>query len=194
MDFLRHEVRAENRLLETLQRQAVAGAERQYVVLERRRGDDARAGKPLIGVELYDRDFEILLEELPQARQLHRVAKCENLVDVGGLLHVHREVSQRRLHFRHQIAVHRPHRLEQRLRVVRSDRLRVALEMLGLAERGFERLGNRLGKVIAAQGDAALPDAIAVRQHNIGSVGADRHDHFPRRRIVGIDGRGNLSL
>ena len=129
------------------------------------------------------RDFliEILRQEPLQAGQLHRVAERDHRAELGIAV-VAREEADRTLNFRHQIAEHRPHRLEHRLGVLGLHR--VPLEMLRLGERELEFLGQRFGEVVAADRNAALPDAEAVGDHQIRCVGAEREHHLRRRRVV----------
>ncbi len=105
------------------------------------------------------------------------------------------EKADRALHLGHQVVEHRPHRQEHGLWVFGLER--IALQMLGLGERELQFLGERLGEMIAAERDIALPDAIAVGDDQIGRVGAQRDDDDRRRRIlrvVLIEGRQIVQL
>ena len=83
-----------------------------------------------------------------------------------------------------QIAEHRPHGLKHGLGI--GGRRGVAFQVLGLGEGELQLLGQRLGEVAAAQRNAPLPHAIAVADHQVGGVGAQRDDHHRLGRILGI--------
>ena len=59
--------------------------------------------------------------------------------------------------------------------------------MLGLGKRQPQLLGQRLGKVTAAQGHAPLPHAVAVGNHQVRGVGSQRQHHDRLGRIVRIE-------
>ena len=58
--------------------------------------------------------------------------------------------------------------------------------MLGLGEGELQLLGQGLGEVAAAQRNAPLPHAVAVGDHQIRRVGAQRDDHHRLGRVLGI--------
>ena len=91
--------------------------------------------------------IEVLRQEPLQAGQLHRVAQRDHVAHLGVAVDAGEE-ADRALDFGHQVAEHRPHRLEHGLGVL--GRRGVALQVLGLGERELQLLGQRLGEVVAA--------------------------------------------
>ena len=182
-DFLGEQVGVDRALGQALQRQAVGHAERQQVLLERGRGDDLGADQPAERLELLDLVAQALREVAAQAGQFHGVAQRHDPADLRRPVEI-REVADGALQLGQQIAEHRPHRLEHGLGI--GGRRGVALQVLGLGEGEFQLLRERLGEVAAAQGNGPLPDAIAVADHQVGGVGAQRDDHHRLGRIFGI--------
>ncbi len=58
--------------------------------------------------------------------------------------------------------------------------------MLGLGERELQLLRQGFREMIAAERNVSLPDAVAIGDHQIGRVGAQRDDDDRRRRILRV--------
>ena len=89
---------------------------------------------------------------------------------------MHRRVeTDRALNLGNQIREDRPHRLENLPRVF--ARRRVALQILGLGEVQLERLHQRIGEIVSANGDRAQPDGFVIADDQVGVLGAKVNDH-----------------
>ena len=143
----------------------------------------AVAGDAAIALHFGHGMAQVLRQILLQAGQLHGVAQGDDAADLGAAIDAG-EIADRPLDFGHQIVEHRPHRLEHGLGILGLRG--VLFEMLGLGEGELQLLGQRLGEVVAAQRNAPLPDAIAVGDHQVGRVGAQREDDHRLGRIVRI--------
>ena len=135
-------------------------------------------------IELVDTDhfhIETLSQVSPQAGHLHRVAKPDHLFELRMAVNT-RVVTNGSLNFGQQIVEDRSHRLEELLGIFRLGRM--ALQVLGLREGKLQFLGQRLGKVVATQRDATLPNAEAVGDNQVGRIGTEREDNRRGRRIV----------
>ena len=135
------------------------------------------------GLDPLDLEAQALRQVAAQAGQLDGVAQRHDAADLGRPVDV-REVADRALQFGQQIVEHRPHRLEHGLGVLGGGG--VALQVLGLGEGELQLLGQGLGEVAAAQRHAPLPDAVAVGDHQVGGVGAQRDDHHRLGRVLRI--------
>ena len=109
--------------------------------------------------------------------------KRNDAADLGAAIDAG-EKADRALDLRQQVVEHRPHRLEHGLGIFGLRG--VLFQVLGLGERELQLLGERLGEMVAAERHAALPDAIAVGDHQVGRVGAQREHDDRLGRIVGV--------
>ena len=183
-DFARQQTRVEPRQSRGLQAQSVAHAVGENIVREGGRGKDRRAFQQRERLERDDVVTEVLCDVLLQAGQFDRIAHQQHAADLGFAVDT-LEITDRSLNLRDHVVEDRPHRLEDRLRVFGLPR--IAFQMLGLGERQFQFLGQLLGKVIAAQGNAALPHAESVGDHEVRRVGSHRQNHHRFGRIIRIE-------
>jgi len=170
-DVSRQKVRVDCLQPQPMQRQAVGGSHVQRVVTELLvlvglDTDAVEAARPL---HLH---LKLLFQELAQSRQAEGrtdpYQPRQVRVSVQALV-----VAKRTLQLLHQIRKDRPHRLKDLPSVLTRAGLALELLRLGVAE--LERADQRLGEVIAANGESAEPDAPLLHNDHIRGHRADVH-------------------
>ena len=118
----------------------------------------------------FDRNAQVLLEVLLQAGKLEGVAYTEDLFNLGIAMR-RRVEPDRPLQLLDQVGEDRTHGLENLAAVLTG--LRRPLKILSFEERQLERLHQRLGAIVTADGDGACPEAVRRGDHQLRVLGAD---------------------
>ena len=155
--------------------EAVGHAEAQHVLLELGRVDRLARVDAVELLDLDHRDVEVLFEVLLQAGQQEGVAQADDLGDLA-LAVLGLGTSTVLLQFAGEVREHRPHRLEDLLGVLAAGG--GLLQVLRLGVRQLERLHQGLGESgVAAEGDVAEDDLLAVGDDQVAGLVADVEQH-----------------
>ena len=182
-DVARHQVNAERRFAQELQREPVRDAERRRVVFKLRIRQDFRALQFTIRGRNDDVEAQALREELAQPREFHRVPKSVHTANFRVFIQA-LVIFDRTLDFGEHIVKDRLHREHDGFRVLRGRG--VALDMFGVREGQFERFRQGFGEHIAADGDVAEPNVDAVRNDDFRRVRPDVQNHVVFEQLVRV--------